>query len=59
MPSDTVRKVLNEVKDNLRSYTDVTELVPEVEQNWEWEKLSLLSKEIAAALKKLELIPIY
>ena len=49
IPYEAVRRVLNEVKDNLPLPLNSGD--PEVEQNWEWEKLSFLSKEIAAALK--------
>ena len=49
IPSEAVRRVLNEVKDNLPLPLNSGD--PEVEQNWEWEKLSLLNKEINTALK--------
>ena len=48
-PSDAVRRVLNEVKDNLPGIRNSGD--PEVEQNYEEPKLDRLQPEIIAALK--------
>lgn len=53
VPSDAVRRVLNEVKDNLPGILNSGD--PEVEQNYEDPKLDTLQPEVIAALKHQDL----